>query len=592
VECRDFMDVGKRSFWRDVGWVGLLSLILFGFAGFSGRPLTMHEARLPQTSREMMWNDQWLLPTSGGRPWLERPPLPHWLVIAAMKITGRDDRVWVVRLPSAIMGTITVLLTLFIANRLFGRTVGLVAGCVLALSYKFYQYSTLAEDDIFLAMFVALAAAFFTQAELVPHHRVKWFGFVSNRSWLIWMFFFVLGVSNLTKGPLLGIVILGGPVGIYLLVISAMEGNFQPLLRYVWLWGWILLAGLTLAWPWWANHQVPDVVENWKYDYLGRISGAYTAINEPWYYYFPKLFLGLLPWAPICLFALVQALLIIFSSLLPMWIHPAEPDVVELPSLSVNGPVLGYFPVNKRLNRWQQFVSAFMPVVTEQVHPIGYIWIVCWGVVPLLVLSIPHGKHDHYLVPFLAPWAILGALGLVDIGRRIHAGRKTFLVIIVLLAVGFCIGEARFAAPTDHTLDDTAFLQRCQNEVPSTAALFIDGKTGPVGNLDFFRIQFYSRPDAILLHNLSFLRNDKITTPVVYVICRQQDNRLLQQLGTTTLIDQSKNSHEDSGKPGGRFSLFRLTFNPHLQRYPLPDKITSLQAMERAPGPWCGPELK
>src|SRR5258708_21920496 len=74
-------------------------LLLFGYSMVSGRPLSLHEARLPQTSREMMANHDYLVPRSGGRPWLERPPLPHWITIATSAILGqRCDPVWVVRL--------------------------------------------------------------------------------------------------------------------------------------------------------------------------------------------------------------------------------------------------------------------------------------------------------------------------------------------------------------------------------------------------------------------------------------------------------------------------------------------------------------
>src|SRR5271170_3215629 len=87
--------------------IAIYSFVLFGFAGISGRPLTMHEARLPQTAREMNKSANWLLPMSGIRPWLERPPLPHWVVIASMRAFHRDNCEWVVRLPSALMGLVT-----------------------------------------------------------------------------------------------------------------------------------------------------------------------------------------------------------------------------------------------------------------------------------------------------------------------------------------------------------------------------------------------------------------------------------------------------------------------------------------------------
>jgi 4-amino-4-deoxy-L-arabinose transferase-like glycosyltransferase len=585
------MHRGEKFFRLDVLWVGLYTLLLFGFAGFSGRPLTMHEARLPQTSREMLAHHEWLLPTSGDRPWLERPPLPHWLVVSVMKIFGHDDRVWIVRLPSAVMGTLTALLTLYIARTCFSPTVGIVAGCLLATSFKFYQYACLAEDDVYLAALVALAAAFFTRGEWAANsgEPLGWWSFFGNRPWRVWGFFTVLGVSNIAKGPLLGILILGSATGVYLCAVSIIQRSAQPLLRYTWLWGWILLIVLTLGWPIWAWHRYPDVLENWKYDYLGRFSGDYTAINQPWWYYPPKLIVGMLPWTPVCVIGLGLAAVIVARAARRR--AEVDQDAVDehagTPRLR-GGPTLEYYTPEKP-SSWYTRIQQMIEEETADAR--GYLWILCWALVPLLVLSIPKGKHDHYLVPFLAPWAILGAIGLVECAKAVHLGRKTFATALAVLCLGYCAGEALFAARTDHTLDDTAFLLRCQREVPGNVALYINGKLGPPGNLDFFRIQFYSRPDAKLLHNLSFLRADSIAQPVVYVIARQIDERLLTQLGTFKRIDQSPRSH-DMDTPSGRFTLYRLTFNPQLQRYPVPNRISSLQAMERADGPWCGPPLR
>jgi hypothetical protein len=218
-----------------------------------------------------------------------------------------------------------------------------------------------------------------------------------------------------------------------------------------------------------------------------------------------------------------------------------------------------------------------------------------------MVLSVPKGKHHHYLVPMIAPWAVLGAIGLREVGRWIFVpgspawlrkigGGGLIAITMVALLGGYCAGQSIFAAATDHTVDDTAFLLRAKSEMPGDLPLFINGKLGPMGNLDFFRIQFYSRQDAKLLHNLSFLRDQKITDSVVYVITRARDAVKLAQLGKAVIVDQSASSHDLAG-PGGRFTLFRLVFDPKLPRYPAPTQITSLQAMERADGPWCGPKL-
>jgi 4-amino-4-deoxy-L-arabinose transferase-like glycosyltransferase len=534
----EFVDISQSIQplrWLDYLLVGAFSLILFGYCAFSGRPLTMHEARLPQTSREMKQAGEWLLPHSGIRPWLERPPLPHWIVIGSMDLFGSDQSVWVVRLPSAAMGTLTVLLTMWMAGKWFGRTLGQLSGLLLATSIEFYQYSGSAEDDIYLAALVAVCMALLAYVEFFSMPLERRWRFFNGRPPELLAFFFVLGLTNLTKGPLLGILMVGSPLTAYLL----WNARWRPILRYVWLWGWIVLALVSIAWPFWALHRYPDVLANWKYDYLGRLSGDYSDINQPWFYYAPTLVVAMLPWTPACLIGLSATAGAAFRR-----------------------------------------ASA----------PLRFVW--CWAIAPLIVLSIPHGKHHHYLMPILAPWAILAAFGLVEIGRWLRAGRATLAIVIGFLLVGYSLGSTFLATRTDHTVDDTAFLRRVAGESDKDIPLFINAKLGNTGNLDFFRIQFYSRPDAILLHNLSYLRDENIKAARVYVITRARDEAKLRQLGTVAVVDQSLKSHEIPG-PEGRFTLFELRFDPNLVRYPAPTNITNLQAMERDKngGPWCGPPL-
>ena len=628
MSTADPVPVPDRPRRADYLLVGLFAIVLFGYSAFCGRPLTMHEARLPQTSREMLATGHWLLPTSGGRPWLERPPLPHWVVTAAMTVTGRTDAVWVVRLPSAAMGAAVVLLSVWMAGRCFGRTVGVLSGAILATGYEFYVYAGSAEDDVYLAALVAVAMAVFVRREF-PGDRGRPTEpsgsaagpsaaqpaaeppgsvgrFWDNRPWDVWAFFAVVGLTNLTKGPLLGVAFVGSAVGSYAVWTGLAERRWGTFARYTWLWGWLLLAGLTVAWPAWAAHRYPDVVDNWRYDYLGRMNGAYSDINQPWWYYAPTWAVSLLPWTPAC-------------------------------------------------------GVGLMATATAVVRPAGraawrFVW--CWALVPLLLLSVPHGKHHHYVVPLVAPSAVIAAAGAVEIGRfllrprgpawlrnpslaaavlggpvviaaavvarrlpfpplavvalavvwtaflfafvaalRRGSGAGLMASVCVLLAVGYGWAMTFAAAASDHTTADTAFLRRVRGEVPADVPLFVDAKLGPVGNLDFFRLQFYSRPDAVLLHNLSYLRADTIAAPAVYVIARGPAEAALRTLGTVDKIDASADSHEATvGKVRfGNFTLFRLTFAPGLKRYPAPSRVTSLQAMERTessdPGPYCGPPM-
>src|SRR5262249_61242210 len=59
--------------------LALLCAALAAPALLDGRWLTTHEATHCLNVREMFDSGNWLIPTYGGRPWLERPPVPHWL---------------------------------------------------------------------------------------------------------------------------------------------------------------------------------------------------------------------------------------------------------------------------------------------------------------------------------------------------------------------------------------------------------------------------------------------------------------------------------------------------------------------------------
>ena len=564
---------------------------------FSGRPLSLHEARLPQVSREMMQTGDWLIPQSGGRPWLERPPFPHWCTVAVSFLFRQHaDQVWVVRLPAALAGCVTVLLSAWMAARLFGRWTGICSGLVLATAFEFYTYSCLAEDDIFLAALVAAVMALFVGLEFPGGtNRDERTGFFGSRPWAMAALFVMLGLTNLAKGPLVGAAVVIATIGAFLLPMR----DWPRLRRYIWLWGWLLFLAVSAAWPLAVYHQFhAEALDNWKFDYKGT-----SEFDNPFWYYPVQLLGALAPWTP--------------AVFLGLWQTASK---------------------SKR----------------SSASPERFLW--CWAILPILVLSIPHRKHHHYLVPSLAPWAILASLGLRDVARSMFDGplwsRKPLfgfivfglpgaaaiilfhtvkfdsktsdsLLMSVFLAVGwlFCVvtfylgllrqngrivmgtfvtGLAlaycwghRFI-PDRATQEDTFFLQRVEAEVPRDGLLFINSDLH--GELDFFREGFYLRKDARLLHNLTFLRDEKITAASAYVLTREWDEPKLASLGRIEIVDQSTKSrpsqHAKNLKTSKeRFTLYRLTFDPHLARYPAPTHISTMQAMGRLKGPYCGPEL-
>ena len=82
-------------------------------------------------------HNHWLVAEiPGGRPRLEKPPLPRWSIAALIKLTGcRDERI--VRLPGAIAGALTVALIYALGLRMGGRELALASSLVLCSSAFF-----------------------------------------------------------------------------------------------------------------------------------------------------------------------------------------------------------------------------------------------------------------------------------------------------------------------------------------------------------------------------------------------------------------------------------------------------------------------
>src|SRR6185295_12283836 len=80
-------------------------LFFFGLAYFG--LLGADEPRYAQVAREMLARHDWITPTLGGKPWLEKPALYYWQAMLAYSAFGVSD--WAARLPSAIDATLMVI---------------------------------------------------------------------------------------------------------------------------------------------------------------------------------------------------------------------------------------------------------------------------------------------------------------------------------------------------------------------------------------------------------------------------------------------------------------------------------------------------
>jgi hypothetical protein len=133
---------------------------------------------------EMRHSGDWRTPTFLGEPWFEKPPLLYWLMVGSMRVFGENE--FALRLPSALMYALTLLLLAWWGNRRLGQGAGSWAALLFALAPLSLILARLAITDMALAFFLTLAVIALWEARGLGWSLI---GGVA------------LGLAFLTKGP-------------------------------------------------------------------------------------------------------------------------------------------------------------------------------------------------------------------------------------------------------------------------------------------------------------------------------------------------------------------------------------------------------
>lgn len=147
------------------------------------------EGRYAQIACEMLQSGDWIVPTLQGRPYLDKPPLVYWLIVANYWLFGISE--WSARLVPALSVHATILLTYFFGRRLLGNRPALLGALVLTLTPGFMGMGRLLLLDGVLAFWVTLSL--FAAFEATRGDR---FG----RGWWL-LSALACGLGVLTKGP-------------------------------------------------------------------------------------------------------------------------------------------------------------------------------------------------------------------------------------------------------------------------------------------------------------------------------------------------------------------------------------------------------
>lgn len=350
-----------------VALIAGLSALTVGLGlGRAGR-LTYHEAFVTQAAREMIAGGDVLVPTIGGRPWLEKPPLPIWLVALAGTIAGAGELDEArARAPAAIAATLLAMGTATLAARRFGRGVGLLAGLVQATTAWTVVRGRLAEADVILACLVTWTLVAFDRIRVeveVGGGGDEEVG-RGRRAWrrLFWV---GLGLTALVKGIGFGAAL----VGVTVALVIAWDRDAATLRRLRSPRGWALTGLLALSWPALVVLRHPQALGLWTFHVAGRLAERPEHFaGGPWWQYGPAILVQVLPWTPLALVGAARSL--------------------------------------ARAVRHRDGAGDRL------------LW--AWAVGPVALLSMATVRNAHYIIHALPPWSIWAALGLLRLGARLR----------------------------------------------------------------------------------------------------------------------------------------------------------------------------
>jgi len=232
------------------------------------------DGRYATVSRNMAEGGSLLMPTLLGRPHLTKPPLTYWLEAAAMRGFGITE--FAARLPSALAGSLTLLLLAGLGWRIGGARVGVMAAAVLSMMPLFLIVSRITLTDGMLGLFWFATLALGYLAVRRP------------RRGLVLGMWIAVALGLMTKGPVAWM-----PIGV--LAVWLLLGKQWGSLRRLHLVTGLILSPLPLVtWAGMVWRHYPEAVSLWYHETIGRV-GAHATHTQPIWYFLPVLVGGLFP---------------------------------------------------------------------------------------------------------------------------------------------------------------------------------------------------------------------------------------------------------------------------------------------------------
>jgi len=404
------------------------ALALFVGVDNMQRPLAHpDEGRYSEISREMAASGDWVTPRLNGIKYFEKPPLQYWASAASFTLFG--ESAFTARIYTALCGLLALVAVGFTARRLAGGDGALLAVGVLLSSPYFLGLGGVVTLDMGLTAWTTIAVCAFLLAVTGPEGE--------RRRWML-LAWAGMALAVLSKG-LIGIVFPAAAIFLHCLV----NRDWRLVARLEWARGIALF--LAIAAPWFvlvsaANPEFPQFF--FVHEHFERFLTKSHRREEPWWFFWPILFVGFLPW-----------MLTLVPAALDGWRREAATAA---------------FPWRRFAILWSAFVMAFfsasgskLPAYILPVFPVFALVLGDWlarapaqrlwkpvaVVFPLLVVVIavawgaPERARNDWTRELYAaarPWMLAGlavlAIAAATAALRLRAGRKWGALVAIVVA--------------------------------------------------------------------------------------------------------------------------------------------------------------
>jgi 4-amino-4-deoxy-L-arabinose transferase-like glycosyltransferase len=368
------------------------------------------EARVLETAREMLGGGvrAYMVPVLNGNLRVRKPPLTYWLAAGAYKIGGVSEAAG--RLPTGIMGWLTLLATYLGAQWLFGRRAGFFASGTLLTSYLFFRHTRLAETDAPAMLFVTAGVLALWRGAVEHDAGTRGHGDGTNSRGFWWFHSGAVAtaLAVMAKGPP------GFYPPLFLLGWCVVRRQWAVLFRF--LTSGALLTFAVIAAPWFIYILKYVGIEQWKKESDELLGG--DGHGGTFLVYFPQLIQATAPWFLIVIGAIVAA----FRDLRGDW--RLQGMLVWVGAVFVPLCFVG--------NKQTHYLMTLMP-------PLMILsgWWLDW------VLGPNREQESRRRVPLLDATMLVALLGVpaILVGGRMIKGRIGFydvaLAVLLVLAFAF-----------------------------------------------------------------------------------------------------------------------------------------------------------